>query len=265
MISYTRKAKEAHNMKNVAAYCRVSTDGQVGEDKFGIESQKQQIMDYCAKNDMQISGWYVDEGKSGAKEDRPEFDKLIYGNEVVNPPVEAEVVAKSDRIARDINIYYYYKHELLKKDMELISVSEDFGQLGVLSEALEMLVVVMAKMERENINKRTSGGRAIKAAKGGYAGGRAPMGYKVVDRRLVINPDEVPAVKFIFDRKAAGCSMMSTVTALNEAGYKTRSGKAFVISTVQSIWNNERTYRGEYKYGKSGEWVKGQHEPILES
>jgi hypothetical protein len=57
--------------------------------------------------------------------------------------------------------------------------------------------------------------------------------------------------------------MGATVTLLNENGYKTRRGKPFVLSTVQSIWNNERTYRGEYRYGKDGEWVKGQHEPIL--
>jgi len=61
-------------MKNVVAYCRVSTDGQTGEDKFGIESQKQQIMEYCQKNDMQISDWFIDEGVSGVKEDRPAFD-----------------------------------------------------------------------------------------------------------------------------------------------------------------------------------------------
>ena len=89
------------------------------------------------------------------------------------------------------------------------------------------------------------------------------MGYKVQDKQLVINPEEAEIVRFIFDRKFAGKTMLSTVDALNDAGYKTRNGKEFVISTVQSIWNNERTYRGEYKYGEDGEWVKGEHEPIL--
>ena len=37
-----------------------------------------------------------------------------------------------------------------------------------------------------------------------------------------------------------------------------------MISSVQGIWNNERFYRGYYKYGKTGIWVKGEHEPILE-
>lgn len=89
------------------------------------------------------------------------------------------------------------------------------------------------------------------------------MGYKVVNGKLVIDEEEAKVVRFIFNRKKQGLTMLSTVAALNEEGYKTRGGKPFVISTVQSIWNNERTYRGDYKYGKDGEWVTGAQEPIL--
>ena len=248
-------------MKNVVAYIRVSTDGQVGEDKFGLEVQKQQIEEYAAAHDMVIVKWFDDKGESGAKE-RPGFDEIVYGD-IANPPYEAVIVAKSDRVARDINIYYYYKMMLLKKDMQLISIAEDFGSMGVFASMLEAFTICVAQMERENINKRTSAGRKVKAAKGGYSGGRAPMGYKVENKRLVINPKEAEVVRFIFARKSQGCTMLSTVDALNQAGFKTRNGKPFVISTVQSIWNNERTYLGEYRYGKDGEWVKGQHEPII--
>lgn len=246
---------------NVIGYIRVSTDGQCGEDKFGMEVQREQIEVYCNKNDMNIVKWYTDEGESGAKQ-RPGFDEIVYG-EVDNPPYEAVVVAKSDRVARDINIYYYYKMLLNKKDIKLISIAEDFGQFGVFANMLEAFTLCVAEMERDNITKRTSGGRKIKAAKGGYSGGRAPMGYRIQNKQMVINPEEAEVVRFIFNRKFEGQTMLSTVSALNEKGYKTRNGKPFVISTVQSIWNNERTYRGEYKYGKDGEWVKGLHEPIL--
>lgn len=248
-------------MKNVIGYIRVSTDGQCKDDKFGLEVQKEQIIEYCNNNDMNIVKWYSDEGESGAKE-RPGFDEIVYG-EVSNPPYESVVVAKSDRVARDIEIYYYYKMLLRKKNITLISIAEDFGKFGVFSDMLESFTLCVAKMERENINKRTSAGRAVKSSKGGYSGGRAPMGYKIENGSLVIDENEAKVVRFIFDKKASGETMLGTMRALNEAGYKTRNGKEFVISTVQSIWNNERTYRGEYKYGKNGEWVKGQHEPIL--
>lgn len=246
---------------NVIGYTRVSTDGQCGDDKFGLAVQRSQIEDYCRRNDMTVVHWVSDEGESGAKE-RPGFDEIVYG-EVSNPPYDAVVVAKTDRVARDINVYYYYKMLLIKKDIKLISVAEDFGQLGVFADMLEAFTLCVAKMERENITKRTSSGRKAKACQGGYAGGRAPMGYRVVDHQLVVNEDEAPAVRFLFQQKAAGNTMLGTVKALNDAGYRTRAGKEFVISTVQSIWNNEPTYRGYYKYGKEGQWVKGQHEPLL--
>ena len=245
----------------VAAYIRVSTDGQTGEDKFGLDVQKEQIRDYCRRNDHEIVKWFADEGESGAKE-RPGFDEIVYGD-VSNPPYEAVIVAKSDRVARDINVYYYYKMMLRKKDISLISIAEDFGQFGVFANMLEAFTLCVAEMERDNINKRTSSGRKAKASGGGYSGGRAPMGYMVQNKQLVINHEEAEIVRFIFEHKKNGDTMLGTMNALNDAGYKTRSGKEFVISTVQSIWNNERTYRGEYRYGKDGEWVPGQHEPIL--
>ena len=54
MLLYTHKRKELLKMTKVVAYVRVSTDGQIGEDKFGIESQKRMITEYCDKNDMEI-------------------------------------------------------------------------------------------------------------------------------------------------------------------------------------------------------------------
>ena len=55
-------------MKRVVGYIRVSTDGQCGEDKFGLDVQRQSIQEYCSKHDMEIVRWFMDEGESGAKE-----------------------------------------------------------------------------------------------------------------------------------------------------------------------------------------------------
>lgn len=248
---------------NVIAYTRVSTDGQVGEDKFGLDNQKKIINDYCNEHGMDIVQWFTDEGESGAKT-RPGFDEIVYG-EISNPPYEAVVVAKSDRVARDINIYFYYKMLLRKKNIRLISIAEDFGQFGVFANMLEAFTLCVAEMERENINKRTAGGRKIKASLGGYSGGQPPMGYKVENGKLVIDESEVEVVRFVFEHKHSGDSMANTARMLNETGFTTRHGKPFQISTVRSIWNNERTYLGEYRYGTDGKWVKGQHEAILQN
>lgn len=246
---------------NVAAYIRVSTDGQVGEDKFGLDAQVAQIEEYCKKNDMTIIKWFKDEGESGAKE-RPGFDEIVYGD-VANPPFEAVVVAKTDRVARDINVYYYYKMMLLKKDIKLVSVAEDFGQMGVFAGFLEAFTLCVAQMERENITKRTSAGRAVKASKGGYSGGRPPYGYEVRNGKYVINDKEAEIVRFVFEKRAMGLTLKAIADMLNKMGDATRvENSEFTPTTVNRILLRERLYRGEYKYG-DGEWVKGEHEPIL--
>ena len=249
---------------NVIAYTRISTDDQCGDNKFGLDVQKQQIENYCDINHMTIVKWFTDEGESSAKV-RPGFDEIIYG-EVTNPPYEAVIVAKSDRVAHDINVYYYYKMMLLKKNIKLISIDEDFGQFGVFANMLEAFTLCVAEMERDSINKRTSAGRKVKAASGGYSGGQAPMGYKVQDGKLIINEDEARVVRKVFELRDSGMTMMDIVDTLNREGYKTRKGNKFLISTVQSILNNRKTYEGYYHYGQNkDEWVKGQHEAILKT
>lgn len=248
-------------MKNVIGYIRVSTDGQAKDDKFGLDVQREQIEEYCKKNDMVIVKWYTDEGESGAKE-RPGFDEIVYG-EVSNPPYEAVIVAKSDRVARDINIYYYYKMLLIKKNIKLISIAEDFGQFGVFASMLEAFTLCVAEMERDNINKRTSAGRIVKSSRGGYSGGRTPYGYEPKHGKMVIVENQAKVVRLIFELKNSGKTYQQVVDTLNEQGYVNKSGGKWAISSVQVVLGNEKTYRGFYKYGKNGEWVQGEHEPIL--
>lgn len=245
-------------MKNVVGYLRVSTDGQI--DKYGIDAQRSDIMTYCAKNDMYIAKWYCDEGVSGVKEERPAFDEILYG-EVENPPYEAVVVAKNDRIARDINVYYYFKMLLKKKDVELISVSEDFGQFGVMASMLEAFTLCVAEMERENIKRRTMAGRREKAAEGGFSGGRPPYGYKVVEHELVLVEEEAEVVRDIFRCRSVRMTMKEIAELLNMKGVSKRNGKPVDQSMVQSILGNEEFYRGVYSYG--GKSTQGVHTAIL--
>ncbi len=248
-------------MKDVIGYIRVSTDGQCKEDKFGLDVQKKQIEEYCNANDMNIIKWYTDEGESGAKE-RPGFDEIVYGD-VSNPPYEAVIVAKSDRVARDINVYYYYKMLLIKKNIKLISIAEDFGQFGVFASMLEAFTLCVAEMERDNINKRTSAGRIVKSSKGGYSGGRTPYGYMALHGKMVVVEEQAKIVRIIHEMKKSGSTYQQIVDFLNGQGYVNKSGGKWAISSVQVILGNEKTYQGFYKYGKTGDWVKGEHEPIL--
>ena len=249
------------------AYCRVSTKGQVGEDKYGIDAQKRDIADYCRKRNIEIAEWYVDEGISGAKDerDRPELRKILNG-EITNPPIKAVVIAKSDRLSRQIEQYYWFKYAFKRNNIDLISVFEDFGSAGMYAPIYEAITAAFAQMEREMITARMSGGRTVKAARGGYAGGKAPYGYNSERKSgvLTVNEEEAKMVRRIFDlREKQHKTMQEICDMLKADGYHTRSGGDFQISTIQYILGNRKTYEGYYRYGVNKEWVKGAHEPIL--
>lgn len=249
-------------MKKVVAYLRASTDAQCKEDKFGLDVQRKLIIEHCEKNDMEVVEWFIEKGVSGAKDDRPEFSKLLNGL-ISNPPIEAVVIAKNDRVAREIELFFAYRYQLRKQNIELISVTEDFGQLGVFAPVLEAFIVSMAQVERDIINTRTSGGRAVKASKGGYSGGRPPYGYRAQNKRLVIDPEEAEVVREVITMKEDGATFQRICDKLNGEGKTNRSGTKFSISTLQVIVDNKPLYEGMYRYGKDSEWVQGEHEAIL--
>lgn len=250
--------------KNAVGYIRVSTDGQVGDDKYGIDAQKSEILLYANKNGYNIVDWKIDE-ISGAKDNRPALNEILYGDKVTNPPFEAVIVFKNDRLARDTKLYFYYLYTLEKKNIKLISTKEEFAEGDDFANIYRALLQFVAEQERKNIALRTSKGRSLKAQCGGYAGGRRPYGYKVENGRLIIDETEKPIVKIIFEKHDKGTPMLTIAEWLNDNGYKTRKGTRFQAANISSILKNRPLYEGMYKYGKTMNWVKGVHEPILKS
>ena len=220
--------------------------------KADMEKQRDEITEWCLKNDYEMIEWLTEES----------FDDVAYGNWMGNRKIDAVVVASDLDVSDDYMVFYAYKCKLCLRNSDLI-VTEWKGCEEEVQEVLGGFVEMFYRMELEHEPVRNENGRMRKIARGEYIGGQPPMGYKVENKRLVINPEEVPVVLCIMERKRSGKTMLSTVDALNQNGYKTRKGKEFVISTVQSIWNNEKFYQGFYKYGKGDEWIPGQHEAIL--
>lgn len=240
-------------------YIRVSTQEQAKDDRYGIEVQKKAIEEYALENGYEIVDWKTDE-VSGAKDDRPALNEILYG-EVTNPPYQAVIVFKNDRLARDTKLYFYYLYTLEKKNIKLLSTKEEFSEGSEFANIYRALLQFVAEQERRNIALRTSRGRCMKATYGGYSGGRVPYGYKAESGRLVIDETERPIVEYIF--KTYGTKPVLTIADdLNDMGYKTRKGTKFHDAQVRSILSNRKLYEGMYKYGNM-DWVPGVHEPIL--
>jgi hypothetical protein len=80
---------------------------------------------------------------------------------------------------------------------------------------------------------------------------------------LKVKEAEAEAVRVIYALRKSGLGLEAIADMLSERGIKTRSGGRFAVSTISNILHNERTYRGEYRYG-GGDWVRGAQEAILQ-
>lgn len=250
------------SFKNAIGYVRVSTGQQAEDDRYGIDVQKQAILLYANKNGYNIVDWKIDE-ISGAKDDRPALNEILYGDNVSNPPYEAVIIFKNDRLARDTKLYFYYLYVLEKKNIKLLSTREEFAEGNEFTNIYRALLQFVAEQERKNIALRTGKGRSMKASCGGYAGGRCPYGYRVESGRLILNDDEKEIVEFIFNEKKQGKTLSAIADSLADNGFRTRKGGRFQNSTIRSVLMNEKFYQGYYKYGENADWVKGVHEPIF--
>lgn len=247
-------------LKKAVAYIRVSTDAQAGEDRYGADAQRRAIEDYALKNGYAIERWCEEVG-SGAKE-RPVLDRLVF-SETTNPPYEAVIVYKNDRVARDTKLYFYYLYSLEKKGVKLLSVSEEFAEGNELSNVMKALLQFVAEQERKNITRRTSSGRRAKADMGGYSGGSAPYGYYSSDGALVVDETKRKAIVSLFRMRDEGLGYLAIANAMTDAGYPTPStSQRWSAPTIRNIIERRKFYEGQYQYG-DGEWVKGQHEAIL--
>ena len=78
------------------------------------------------------------------------MNQILYDNEVCNPPVEAVIAYKSDRIARDIKLYFYFLFVLEKRGIKLLSVKEQFDDDPYgLSSVYRALMLFVAEQERK--------------------------------------------------------------------------------------------------------------------
>lgn len=246
-----------------SGYIRVSTDNQIGEDRFGIAAQREAIEAFCAASGTKIDKWYYDEGVSGAKMDRPGLQELLA--DASNGQVKALVVAKMDRIARDLMAQLWIEKELLKHGVEIISAGEPFRGQDPANVLFRQIIGAFAQFEKSRISERMSGGRRQKAKRGGYAGGRAAFGYKAKkgSKRLELDPEKAVTVRRVFEIKAEvpKASLQFIADKLNGEGHTTAMGKEFTRVQVKRILEREDLYKGDYTY--AGIIAPGRHIAII--
>lgn len=251
-------------MAHVAAYLRVSTANQAEEDKFGIAAQRSSVEDWAHQHGDTIVAWYEDDGISGGTLARPGLQSLILDAE--EQTFSAVLVAKMDRIARDLMAQLWIEKELLKHAVEIISVAEPFRGQDPANVLFRQVIGAFAQFEKARIAERMGGGRMAKAKTGGYAGGGAPMGYRAHrgQKGLTVDPEKAETVQTLFrlHEEHPDWSLRQLAQVLNAAGYTTAQNKPFHAAQIQRVLQRQNFYQGAYRYATVE--APGQHSPILD-
>lgn len=237
--------------KQNVAYLRVSTEAQT--EKYGLDMQKQKIMEYCDKEGVVIDKWYIDGGYSGSKLDRPKITELLDDSE--KGLIAKVFIYKLDRMSRDVidtlNLLYRF---LPKYGVQVISMTEDLKFENPMDKVMIGVNAIMGQYEREVIYMRTRAGMKERVKKGLWmGGGRTPYGYYYDRNDGILHPkeDEAEVVRKAYRLYIDGysCDRISKML-----GFK---GERIVIQILKRKSNIGII---EYK----GEEYKGQHEPIVD-
>ena len=228
---------------NAVIYARFSSDRQREE---SIEGQIRECRAYADKHDINIVGEYIDRAKSASKDTvkRENFLRMI--SDSSNKNFDAVLVWKLDRFARDRYDSAHYKHILKKNSVKLMSVMEPIadGPEGIL---LEALIEGMAEYYSAELSIKVKRGHTENALKCRNNGGHTPLGYKVVDHKLIIDPATAPVVQEIYQRYADGETIREIIDDLNAKGLRTSKGNKFTHPSFNTLLQN-RVYIGEYVY-----------------
>lgn len=237
--------------KQNVAYLRVSTEAQT--EKYGLDMQKQKILEYCDREGVVIDKWYIDGGYSGSKLDRPQITELLDDSE--KGLIAKVFIYKLDRMSRDVIDTLTLLYRVLPKyGVEIVSMTEDLRFENPMDKVMIGVNAIMGQYEREVIYMRTRAGMKERVKKGLWmGGGRTPYGYYYDRNDGILHPkeDEAEIVRKAYRLYIDGysCDRISKML-----GFK---GERIVIQILKRKSNIGII---EYK----GEEYKGLHEPIID-
>lgn len=241
-------------IKTAVAYARYSSDNQRQE---SIDAQVRAIEEYCRKNKTILLRTYVDEAVSATTDQREEFLRMV--EDAKKGTFQLCIVHKLDRFARNRYDSAFYRRELEKCGVKVVSVLEQLDDSPE-SIILESVLEGMAEYYSKNLAREVRKGLNENALAAKHNGGVPPLGYNVTpDRGYEINAGEAQAVRMIFEMYCNGYGYALICKELNSRGYKTKAGRAFGKGSIAEIIRNEK-YIGRYVWNKRLSKKSGNHQ-----
>jgi DNA invertase Pin-like site-specific DNA recombinase len=143
-----------------AIYGRISTSNH-GQD---ISLQTRELRQFCDARGWQVAGEYLDEGISGAKDSRPELNRLMA--DASRRRFDVVAVWKFDRFARSVSHLLRALETFNSLGIAFVSLSEQIDTTTPTGKMIFTVLGAVAELERSLIAERVRAGLRNARAKG---------------------------------------------------------------------------------------------------
>lgn len=265
--------KESSKQIRCAIYTRKSTEHGLELEFNSLDAQREACESYIKSQASQ--GWqalpnrYDDPAFSGGNLDRPALQQLL--TDIDAGRVDVVVVYKIDRLTRSLADFAKLVEAFDARSISFVAVTQQFNTTNSMGRLTLNVLLSFAQFERELSSERVRDKIAASRRKGKWTGGSVPLGYKIIDKKLVVDPQEADTVRYIFKRYLELKSFGQLVEDLDNKKIftkrretkviKSKGGIPFTYGPLAYILKS-RIYLGEI--GHSGKWFDGEHQAIID-
>lgn len=234
-----------------------------------FEACQAYILSQKAEGWVQFKSRYDDGGFSGGNLERPGLKQLLA--DIQAGKVDIVVVYKIDRLTRSLMDFAKLVEIFDKHGVTFVSVTQSFNTTTSMGRLTLNVLLSFAQFEREVTGERIRDKVAASKKKGMWTGGCAPVGYNIVEKKLVPDPETTQLVQKIFQRYLdLGCvsalkrdldrSSITSRVWVSSTGVQ-HGGASFSRGILYKILRNP-IYIGQVSH--KGKTHPGQHQGIIE-
>ncbi len=228
----------------VAPYCRVSTDSSDQLNSFFAQIKYYNDYIRCNEN-MVLVDIYADEGITGTSiKKREDFKRLL--RDCKERKIDRVIVKSVTRFARNSLECLESIRQMKSYGVSVFFENDNIDTEYMNSEMLLYIKSAFAQGEAISASKRMKTSIRMKMEDGTFKLAIAPYGYRLVDGKLVVQPEEAEKVKKIFELYLTGMGPSKIIKYMKSIGDTTN----WKISQITYILKNEK-YIGDCLLQKS--------------